>query len=129
MADGFDIVDQVFAAVDKADTGFVLYKDKSASGEINNHITVRTTGVERKDYVNKAPVVNVNIFVKLNTNGMVNRQLMKTTTRKVEERLNVIERSSGMYWKSRIAWIEPMGEAKEGFDCMNIRVEVITELN
>jgi len=27
----------------------------------------------------------------------------------------------GMYWKSRIVWSEPMGEAKDGFDCTNIR--------
>lgn len=130
MADGFDIVDYVFAAVEKAGlAGFVLYKDKSGTGETNNHITVRTTGVEPKDCVNKAPVVNVNIFVKLHNNGMVNRPLTKESVRKVTGQLNNIDTPAGMYWKSRIVWTEPMGEAKEGFDCTNIRLEVITELN
>lgn len=102
MADGFDIIDYVFAAVQKADTNFILYKDKSGTGETNNHVTVRTTGVETKRYVNKAPVVNVNIFVKSHDNGMTNRSLMKEAVRKVSERLKTIEIPAGMYWKSRI---------------------------
>lgn len=129
MADGFDIVDIVYGAVEAASTNLVLYKDNSADAETNDHITVRTTGVETKDYVNKAPVVNVNIFIKRYDNGMVRRDKMKNTVRKIEKAFKSIVVPSGVYWNSKIAWIEPMGEAKEGFDCMNIRLEVITELN
>lgn len=129
MADGFDIVDIVYAATESAKTGLIGYKDGSATGETNNHYTVRATGVEIKSAVNKAPVVNVNVFVKKYDNGMSNRQVMKTVCRALAKAINEnIVIPKGMYWKSRIVWSEPMGEAKQGFDCMNIRLEVITEL-
>ena len=130
MADGFDIVDIVFDATESANTGIIGYKDNSADGEKNNHYTVRTTGVNSKEYVNKAPVVNVNIYIRKHDNGMMNRSLMKSTCKALEKALkeNIII-PEGMYWKSKVIWSEPMGEAKEGFDCMNIRLEVITELN
>lgn len=128
MADGFDIVDIVFAAVESANTRLVGYKDSSATGESNNHYTVCTTGVESKEFVNKASVVNINVFIKKHENGMMNRPLMKYTCKAVEESLNKnIITPRGMYWKSRIVWSEPLGEAKENFDCTNIRLEVITE--
>lgn len=129
MADGFDIVDIVFEAVESANTGLVSYKNKSAKGETKDHITVRTTGVESKDYVNKAPVVNVNVFIKSFDNDMMREKVMKAAVRKLQVSLRNIVAPAGMYWNSRIIWIEPMGEAKEGFDCTNIRLEVITELN
>jgi hypothetical protein len=129
MADGWDITDIVFQAVESAATGFVLWKDNTANGEKNNHITVNLTGVSSQDYVNKAPAVNVNVFVKRNSNGTVNRQLMKTTVRAVEDAIKEIAAPEGMYWHSRIEWTEPLGEAKEGFDCTNIRIVVVTELN
>ncbi|GHV48052.1 hypothetical protein FACS1894181_02860 [Bacteroidia bacterium] len=125
--DMFGIIDYVFKAVESAGTGFKVYKDNSVTGETSNHITVRTTGVSYQDYVNKAPAVNVNIFVKRNSNGTTQRGVMKDISRKVIESLENIHTPVGLYWKSRIAWIEPMGEAKEGFDCTNIRLEVITE--
>lgn len=128
MADGFDIVDIVFDAVSRADTGLVGYKENSATGEKNDHFTVRTTGVETTNYINKASVVNVNIFIKKQENGMMKRTYMKAVCRAIEKALKEkIVVPAGMYWVSRIVWSEPLGEAKEGFDCMNIRLEVITE--
>lgn len=126
MADEFDIVDIVFDAVDMAGTGFVLYKDNSATGESGNHITVRMLVLNNLNAVSKAPV-NVNLFVKKKKNGMPDRQTMKTAKRKVVAALKNISPPAGMYWKSRVVWSEPLGEAKEGFDCTNIRLEVITE--
>ena len=129
MADEFDIIDLVFAAAQSANTGLVLYKDNSATGEKNNHITVRTTGMETKDFVNKAPVVNVNVFIKKYDNGMTNRSAMKEAKRKLVTSFKSITHPLGMYFKAKVVWAEPLGEAKEGFDCTNIRLEVITELN
>ena len=80
------------------------------------------------DIVNKGSV-NINVFVKKQMNGMPDRQLMKGVTRKVKSALRNITPPFGMYWKSRIVWSEPLGEAKEGFDCTNIRFEVITEID
>ena len=126
MADQFDIVDIVYDAVEPAGTSFVLYKDCSSDGETRNHITVRMLALSEKDVVNKGPV-NINVFVKKQANGMPDRQLMKGTVRSIKSALRKIKPPFGMYWKSRIVWSEPLGEAKEGFDCTNIRFEVITE--
>lgn len=129
MADEFDIVDFVFAAAEKANTGLIGYKDNSATGEKNNHYTVRTTGMETKDFVNKAPVVNVNIFIKRYSNGMTDRSAMRDAKRKLINSFKSISHPIGMYFKARVVWAEPMGEVKEGFDCTNIRIEIITEKN
>jgi hypothetical protein len=129
MADGFDIIDLVYSAVMDANTGLTVWKDHSVRGEKNDHITINLTGVETKAYVNKAPAVNVNVYVRRNGNGMVNRGLLKSICRSVEASLNRMAAPNGMYWKSRIVWTASMGEAKEGFECVNIRIEVITELN
>lgn len=130
MADEFDIIDMIFSAVESAGTNLKGYKGNSLTGEKEIHFVVGTTGLETKDFVNKAPVVNVNIFIKKFNNGMPNLNLMKSAKRAIEKSIkeNIIV-PKGMYWNSRIVWSEPMGEYKTGFDCTNIRIEVITELN
>lgn len=128
MADQFDIVDIVYDAVEPASTGFILYKDRSADGELKNHITVRMLPLNETEVLNKG-VVNVNVFVKNQAKGMPDRQLMKGTVRNIRSALRNIKPPFGMYWKSRIVWSESLGEAKEGFDCTNIRFEVITEID
>lgn len=128
MADQFDIVDIVYDAVEPAGTGFILYKDRSADGETKNHITVRMLPLNETEVVNKG-VVNINIFVKNQSKGMPDRQLMKGAVRNIKSALRNIKPPFGMYWKSRIVWSESLGEAKEGFDCTNIRFEVITEID
>ena len=128
MADQFDIVDIVYDAVEPVSTGFILYKDCSGDGETKNHITIRMLTLNETDVVNKGSV-NINVFAKKQKNGMPDRQLMKGVTRKVKSALRNITPPFGMYWKSRIVWSEPLGEAKEGFDCTNIRFEVITEID
>lgn len=128
MADQFDIVDIVYDAVELAGTGFILYKDRSADGETKNHITVRMLPLNETEVVNKG-VVNINIFVKNQSKGKPDRQLMKGTVRNIKSALRNIKPPFSMYWKSRIVWSESLGEAKEGFDCTNIRFEVITEID
>ena len=129
MADEFDIIDIVFAATEVANVGITGYKDNSATGEKDNHYTVRGIGMETTKVINKSPVVNINIFIRKQANGMPNRSLMKQVKRKMAASLKDITHPVGMYWKSRIVWSEPLGEVKEGFDCTNIRLEVITELD
>lgn len=128
MADQFDIVDIVYDAVEPASTGFILYKDRSADGETKNHITVRMLPLNETEVLNKG-VVNVNVFVKNQSNGMPDRQLMKGALRNIKSALRNIKPPFSMYWKSRIVWSESLGEAKEGFDCTNIRFEVKTEID
>ena len=128
MADQFDIVDIVYDAVEPVSTSFILYKDRSGDGETKNHITIRMLTLNETEVVNKG-IANINVFVKQPHNGMPSRQLMKESTRKIKSALREIKPPFGMYWKSRIVWSEPLGEAKEGFDCTNIRFEVITEID
>lgn len=128
MADQFDIVDIVYDAIEPASTGFILYKDRSADGETKNHITVRMLPLNETEVVNKG-VVNINIFVKNQSKGKPDRQLMKGTVRNIKSALRNIKPPFSMYWKSRIVWSESLGKAKEGFDCTNIRFEVITEID
>lgn len=128
MADQFDIVDIVYDVVEPISAGFVMYKDRSGDGETKNHITIRMLILNETEVVNKGPV-NINVFVKKQTNGMPDRQLMKGAVRKVKSALRNIIPPFGMYWKSRIVWSEPLGEAKEGFDCTNIRFEVKIEID
>lgn len=129
MADSFDVLDIVFKAVEKAKTGLVSYKNKSKTGEAQNHIVVAMPALEGKDYVNKVPFLNVNVFVKNHENGMTDSETMKIAIRALVPLLKNIEHPIGMYFKSRVVWAQSMGEYKEGFECMNIRLEIITELN
>ena len=128
MADQFDIVDIVYDAVEPVSTSFILYKDRSGDGETKNHITIRMLTLNETEVVNKG-IANINVFVKQQHNGMPSRQLMKESTRKIKSALREIKPPFGMNWTSRIVWSEPLGEAKEGFDCTNIRFEVITEID
>ncbi|MBC5635179.1 hypothetical protein, partial [Parabacteroides hominis] len=118
MADQFDIVDIVYDAVEPVADGFVLCKDRSGDGETKNHITIRMLTLNETEVVNKGSV-NINVFVKNQAKGRPDRQLMKGVTRNIKSALRNITPPFGMYWKSRIVWSEPLGEAKEGFDCTN----------
>jgi hypothetical protein len=130
MADSFDIVDIVYTAVAAAVSGFTIDKDNSKTGQEGNHIVINTTGTNSKDYVNKAPAVNINVFIPEYDNGKTNRQLMKTTVRLIENAVREnLSPPAGMYLDTKIAWTIPLYEAKDGFDCINIKLEVITELN
>lgn len=128
MADEFDIVDIVYEAIEPAVTGFILYKGNSVDKEKKNHLTIRMLGLNEHEVINKG-IVNINIFVQKEDRGMPARALMKSVVRSVKSALRKIHPPVGMYWKSRIVWSEPLGEAKEGFDCTNIRFEVKTEID
>jgi len=126
MADEYSIIDLVTNTVESARTGFIVYKNRSADAEKNNHITIRSLTLNESDYVNTS-YINVNVFVKNHDNGMSNIKLMKDIVRTLKKALKSIDHPLGMYWKSRIVWSEPVEGAKEGFDCKNIRLYIITE--
>lgn len=126
MADFFDIVDIVFAAVDGAGTGLPAYKHRAETGLKVDHIVVNTTGVLVKEYVNKAPVVNVNLFTLTHPNGMINAKRIRDYTQKIKQALREPSHPPGMYFKARVAW-EGEIETGDSFNLYNIRVEVITE--
>lgn len=125
MADEFKMLDIVTAAVESAGTGIPIYQEAAIAGERNEHIVVANLSMNDLDAVNKA-YVNVNVFTRRYVDGPdTNRK--PGIIRPIRSALRSIRPPFGMYWKSRIVWSEPLGEAKEGFDCTNIRLEVITE--
>lgn len=126
MADQFDILDIVTAAVSSANTSLLVFKGNSMRGEKAEHIVVDYLPLNELQVVNKT-YVNINVFTKRFSDGEEDTERQKEIVRPVTNALRKIVTPFGMYWKSRIVWSESLGEAKEGFDCTNIRLEVITE--
>lgn len=126
--DEYDVIDFVFEAVNASGTGFPVYKDKSPAGESGNHIVLNSLPWNRSDDFINSGYVNVNIFVKLFENGMINRQIMKTATRLIEPALKSISNdNNGKYRECEVIWGESIPELKEGFDCKNFRVLIKTD--
>lgn len=124
----FDIVDLVSTYVVAAGTGFTIYKDWSLTGETNNHIVINSLEYVPLDWNNVLPV-NVNILIKLNANGMPKRPEMKAAVEKVRAELKKIQPVTGQYHSIKIEGSNRLTGAKEGFDCMNIKVIIETEKN
>ena len=124
--DEFDVIDAVYDVIETANTGLLIYKDRSKTGESANHIVISNLQLNEFDYINKVPV-NVNIFIALASNGMVDRLKMKTVKRAVRAALLTIETTNGKYIHSDIEWSMRINGAKDGFDCMNIRVLISTD--
>nr|DAJ17277.1 MAG TPA: hypothetical protein [Siphoviridae sp. ct8TV20] len=126
--DEFDVIDIVFNAVDSANTGIVIYKDRSEAGIKTEHIVINSLSLNELTFVNKTPV-NVNIFIPVpdSKSRMPDRKLMKEVKRAIRESLNAINCSDGHYKNIEVFESSFIPEAKENFDCVNIRLNVITE--
>ena len=76
----------------------------------------------------KAPI-NVNIFIKNISNGMVNRNLAKDVQSKVEQSLNNYKshKPNGQYLVLEKESSESINNAKKGFFCINIKLIVSIE--
>lgn len=128
MADEFDVLDIVTEAVEGAGTGLIVYQGGSIKGEEWEHIVVNCLPFSELDYVGKMSV-NVNIFTPQYKDGLPGMDRQKEVKRKVRSVLSNIPHPVGMYWSSKVLWSERLHEFKEGFDCVNIRLEIITEKN
>lgn len=124
--DEFDVVDIVFDAVNAAVAGIPIYKDKSEVGVTWEHIVVNHLNLNELDLVNKISV-NVNIFVPLKSNGMYIRQRMKELKRKVRASIDSINSDDGRCKEVKVLWSEPLPDFKEGFQCINIRLEILID--
>lgn len=124
--DEFDAVDIVYNAVAAAGTDVVIYKDKSEAGVTSEHIVINHLQLNELDFINKVPV-NINIFVPLNDNGMNRRQRMKELKRKVRKSLDSINSNDGRCKEVTVIWSVPIPELKEGFSCVNIRLEILID--
>lgn len=125
MADEFDVLDIVTATVESASTGLVVYQGYSIKNEEREHIVVNSLPFGELDYVGKVNV-NVNIFTK-DLGGSPDMDRQKELKRIVRAALNRIHHPANMYWSSKVLWSERLYDVKENFDCINIRLEIITE--
>lgn len=123
--DEFDAVDIIYNAVNAANVGLPIYKGRSESGATAEHIIINNLDLNELDFVNKVPV-NVNIFIPLKSNGMNNRQRMKDVKRAVRASLNSINSDDGMCKEVKVLWSAP-ADLKEGFGCINIRLEFLID--
>lgn len=128
MADEFDVLDIVTAAVESAGTGLIVYQGNSVDGEKQEHIVVNCLPFSELDYVGKINV-NVNIFTPQYKDGLPDLERQKEVKRKVRSALSDLPHPVGMYLDSKVLWSERLYEVKENFDCVNIRIEIITEKN
>ena len=125
----FDIIDLVYTHVENAYTGMPIYKDWSATGVTSNHIVIGGMEYHELDWDNVMPV-NVNIFIKLSAqSGMPDRTAMRNAKNKIRKELLKIKPEGGKYQDIKIEGGNRLPNAKEGFDCTNIKVIINTEKN
>ncbi|RHR75543.1 hypothetical protein DWW69_09645 [Bacteroides sp. AF16-49] len=128
MADEFDILDIVTITVENAGTGLQVYQGNSPENEKKEHIVVNALPYNELEQVGKVDV-NVNIFTKKHDNGSPDISRQSSVKRIVRKALDKIRHPVEMYWDSTVLWSERLYDVKQGFDCMNIRLEIITEKN
>lgn len=126
MADEFDVLDLVTAAVESAGTGLVIYQGYSIDDETSEHIVVNNLPFNELGQVGKINV-NVNILTPQHKDGLPDMNRQKELKRMVRGVLDDIPHPIGIYWDSKVLWSERVYDIKEGFDCVNIRLEIITE--
>ena len=124
--DEFDAIDIIYNVVNTANTGVVIYKDKSENGVQSEHIVINHLQLNELDFINNVPV-NINIFIPLESNGMNSRQRMKEVKRKVRASLNSINSNDGVCKEVEVLWSVPMMDLKVGFACTNIRLEILID--
>lgn len=124
--DEYDVVDFIYEAVAAAVTDVLIIKDKTDAGVSVEHIVINNVTHVESDFTSKTPV-NVNIFVPLVTGGMVKRQRMKELRRAVRKSIGAINSDDGNCREVYDIRVNKMPDLKEGFDCVNIRFEVLTD--
>lgn len=124
--DEFDAIDIVYNAVSASNVGIAIYKDKSEAGVQDEHIVINNLQLNELDFINKVPV-NINIFIPLENNGMIQRQRMKEVKRKVRSSIDCINSDNGICREVTVLWSVSMPELKEGFACTSIRLEILMD--
>ena len=124
--DEFNIIDLVYDHVADANTGLPIYKGKSKAGESESHIVINHLEFHEQDWINVLPV-NVNIFIKLHSNGMPDIPKMRMAKRTIRAELLKIKTENGLYRNSEISGALPLPGLKDGFDCINIKILIKTD--
>jgi hypothetical protein len=132
MVDEYVVLDIITEAVEAANTGLTIWKGNSPKGEKEEHIVINHLPFNRLDYVGNIHV-NVNIFIKQFDDGSQNIPRQKDLSRQVKPFLRKKKLKTfvpaGTYFESKMLWSQLLSDMKEGFDSINIRLEIITEKN
>lgn len=124
--DEFNIIDALYTII-SASTEMIVYKDRSKNGETENHVVINHLQLNEDDFTNIVPV-NINIFVKNADNGMPDRTTMKLAKRAIRSTIEAIPKTiGGQHFGHEVQFSARIPEAKEGFDCINIRVLISTD--
>lgn len=124
--DNYDVIDFVFDTVKPVLAGFTGYKENAEDGVKTNHFVVNTMPWnENDDFINNG-YVNVNLFVPLNANGMIQKGIMKSAVRSIKPALKAITTEEGKYRSCEIIWTESV-DLKEGFECKNVKLLIKTD--
>lgn len=126
MVDEFVVLDLVTATVEKADTGLIVYQVNSPDNEKREHIVINNLPLNELEQVCKIDV-NVNIFTRKYDDGSPSMERQQAVKRKIRATLDDIDHPEGMYFSSKVLWSERISDTKQGFDCVNIRLSIITE--
>lgn len=126
MMNEFDVIDFVYEAISAGTPNIMIYKDRSETGVSVEHIVINNVTHLERDFIQKTPI-NINIFVPNNSNGMTRRRRIKELRNLVRESLKRINSNDGLCRDIELGWITPMSDLKEGFDCVNIRIDILTD--
>lgn len=118
MADNFDAVDIIYSAI--SSIGVTAYKDKAPEGITGEHIALTSPSSAPSSYGTNDVVVNVNIFVPVTANGMINRTRLKAIRTLVDAGVQSAS-TTGYYCDIDPEFSAFIDNAKKGFDCFTIR--------
>lgn len=124
--DEFDVIDLTYDVVNAANIGLPIYKGRSELGLTSEHIVISYLNLNELDFINKV-TVSVDIFVPLKDNGIADYQRMRDLKRKVRTSLSSIDKNDGQCKETKVICSAPMPELKEGFECVNIKLEILID--
>lgn len=118
MADNFDAVEIVYGVI--SSWGVATYKDKSPENITTEHIVVNSPSGGASSFGTNDISVNVNIFIPVTANGMINRARLKAIRTGIRPLIEAAS-PSGYY-----CYIDPefsalLENVKKGFDCFIMR--------
>lgn len=118
MADNFDGVDIIFAAV--AAAGITSFKDRSPDNQQGEHIVVNSPSSAPSSYATNDVSVNVNIFVPSVNNGMINRARIQAIRAQVNTLIESAD-TSGYYCEIDPEFSGFVESKKKNIDCFTQR--------
>lgn len=118
MADNFEAVEIIYGVI--SSWGVTTYKDKSPEGIATEHIVVNSPSSGASGYGTNDVSVNINIFIPVTANGMINRSRLKTIRAALRPLIEAAA-PAGYYCYVDPEFSALLENAKKGFDCFTMR--------